>query len=64
MDEKQRKEQKKIRDDLSNLKRNEEIYAEGTITVAKLYAERFFALIDSGFTREEALQIVVHRGLD
>ena len=61
--EQSRKDRKKMRDVLSSNKANEEFLVEAIKDTAKMFAERVLALIENGFSRMEALDIVKYRGL-
>lgn len=62
--EESRKGAKNLRDAISSMKANEELIVEGLISTAILYGERLKALMNNDFTREEAVDIIIHRGLE
>jgi len=62
--EESRKVGKNLRDTISSFIANEEILVESVDALSKMLGERRDALMKYGFTREEALQIITHRGLE
>jgi len=61
--QKSREDGKLLRDAISFQKANEELLVESIAANALMYAERMKSLESNGFSRKEAMQIIIHRGL-
>lgn len=62
-DEKKQSDYGKLMNSIQLLKSHSEAIAEYYFMESKLLKERFDNLIKSGFDKDQALQIIIHRGI-
>ena len=49
---------------VGSLRRNQELLEMGIKPIAQMYFTRYKALLEAGFTEEQAFQLVLHRGME